>query len=214
MIDKKMNGDFDETFIAMKKTPSFAEYTHWQELKDRVLVLNDAVDEFIVEEIVMPILKWNKEDDKAEEAAPYLPDGQGKNFNRKPITLYLNSPGGDLFNGLVAAEVIKKSKTPVHVIVLSMAASMGSVLLAAGHRRYAYQFSNVLIHDGSTGIAGTSNKVKDHMKFFDKKSEQIKTFIIANSKITAEKYEEMDDREWWLTAEEAMEFGLIDEIIQ
>lgn len=202
MTDTKLTKlGIDEAFLAMKKSPSFVEYTHWQELKERILVLNDEVDQFIIEEIVLPILKWNKEDEGVEVA------------DRKTITLYLNSPGGDLFVGLVAAEVIKKSVTPVHITVLSLAASMGSVLLASGHKRTAYKHSNILIHDGSTGIAGSSNKVKDHMKYFDKKSEQIKDFIVANSKVTREKYKEMEDREWWLTAEEALEYGLLDEIL-
>jgi ATP-dependent Clp protease protease subunit len=201
-MENQIKQGFEEAFLAMKKTPAFAEYIHWKELNDRILLLNDEVDQFIIEEIVMPILKWNHED-------------EGKPVEeRKAITLYLNSPGGDLFVGLIAAEVIKKSKTPVNIFVLSLAASMGSVLLASGHKRYAYKHSNVLLHDGSTGIAGSSNKVKDHIKYFDKKSEQVKDFIISNSKITKEKYEEMDDREWWLTAEEAKELGLIDEIIE
>lgn len=193
---------FDEDYMAMKKTPSFVEYTHWKQLEERVLVLNDDVDEFIIEEVVLPILKWNEEDKDTPVE------------DRKTITLYLSSPGGDLFNGLVAAEVIKKSVTPVHIIALSLAASMGSVLLASGHMRSAYFFSNILLHDGSTGVAGSSNKVRDTMKFFEKKSEQIKQFIIDNTKITAELYEENSDREWWLTASEALDLGIIDEIIQ
>lgn len=195
------NMDVHEDYISMTKLPPLEEYTRWKELQNRELVLNDQVSSFIIEEIIMPILKWNRED----EGVPVQ--------DRKAITLYLNSPGGDLFSGLVAAEVIKKSVTPVHIIALSMAASMGSVLLVSGHKRSAYAFSNILIHDGSTGISGSSNKVKDHMKYFDKKSEQIKEFILNNSKITAEKYEEMDDREWWITAQEALELGIIDEII-
>ncbi len=199
--NKSTKSSFSEDFYGMKKTPSFSEYIHWQELQDRILVLNDAVDEFIVEEYMMPIIKWNKED-------------EGKPVEeRKPITFYLSTPGGELFGGLVLAEIIKKSKTPVHIVALTIAASMGSVLLVSGHKRSAYQFTNVLIHDGSTGISGSSNKVKDHMKYFDKKAEQIKGFIVSNSNITLEKYEEMDDREWWITAEEALELGIIDEII-
>lgn len=196
------NFEMDEAFTGMKKSPTFSEYIHWQELKDRILVINDGIDDLVVEEFIMPIIKWNKED-------------EGKNSeDRKPITIYLNTPGGDIFSGLILAEVIKKSVTPVHIVVFAYAASMGSVLLVSGHKRQAYEFSNVLIHDGNTGISGSSNKVKDHMKYIEKKNEQIKKFIIGNSKITEERYDSMADREWWITAEEALELGIIDEIIQ
>ena len=90
---------------------------------------------------------------------------------------------------------------------------MGSILLMSGHVRRAYAFTNILIHDGSTMIAGSSNKVKDHMKFYEEKNEQVKKFILSNTRITAERYDEMSDREWWMTAEKALELGLVDEII-
>jgi ATP-dependent Clp protease protease subunit len=193
--------EFTDDFVAMKKTPAFAEYIHWQELKDRILVINDGIDEYVIEEYIMPIIKWNKED-------------EGKPVEeRKPITIYLNSPGGDIFVGLTLAEVIKKSVTPVHIVVLTFAASMGSVILVAGHKRSAYSYANILIHDGQTGVSGSSNKVKDHMKYIEKKNGQIKDFICSNSKISEEKYESMSDREWWLSADEALELGLIDEIL-
>ncbi|MNS65643.1 ATP-dependent Clp protease proteolytic subunit 1 [compost metagenome] len=94
-----------------------------------------------------------------------------------------------------------------------MAASMGSVILVSGHVRYAYKYTNVLIHDGDVGLKGSRNKVKDNMKFFEEKDAQVKDFILSNTKITEEKFEEMTDREWWMTAETALEFGIIDVIL-
>jgi ATP-dependent Clp protease protease subunit len=207
----KVTNGFEEAFMSMKKTPSFLEFTHWEELKERKIVLNDEVDEFLVEEVIMPIIKWNEQDAKAEE--DYKTQSGILLPIRKPITIYLNSRGGEVFVGLVIAEVIKKSVTPVHIVALSIAASMASVILVSGHKRFAYEFSNVLLHDGSTMIAGSTNKVKDHMKFYAEKSEQIKQFILSGTKITEEKYDEMSDREWWLTAKSALEYGIIDEVI-
>lgn len=193
--------NFDEVFMNMKKTPAFSEFIHWKELEDRILVMNEEVDEFMVENYIMPIIKWNKED-------------EGKDYTeRKPITIYLNSPGGDVFTGLVLAEVIKKSKTPVKIIVLSMAASMASVILVAAHVRLAYKHSNILIHDGTQFLAGTGGKVRDTMKFYEKKNTQVKNFIISNTKITSDLYESKEHNEWWMDANEALELGLIDRII-
>lgn len=181
---------------------SLAEKTYLDNIKKRKLILSDEIDELMVEDFIMYILEWNEEDEG-------LPEEE-----RKPITVYLNSPGGEVFIGLVMAEIIKKSKTPVYIVALSLAASMGSVILASGHKRMAYKYSNILIHDGSTMVAGTTKKVNDHMAFYQKKNEQIKEFIIANSNISSEKYDDMEDREWWMTADEAIELGVIDEIIQ
>lgn len=193
--------EIEGDFLDMMKTPKYDDYIQWQDIKSRTLTLNDAVDDYIIEQFVMPIIRWNKED-------------EGKPIEeRKKITLYLNTPGGDIFTGLALAEAIKKSKTPVHIIVLSSAASMGSVILVSGHMRTAFEYANILIHDGNTGISGSSNKVKDHMKYIEKKNDQIKNFIINNSNITVEKYDSMADREWWITAAEALELGLIDEIV-
>ncbi|MNS51182.1 ATP-dependent Clp protease proteolytic subunit [compost metagenome] len=194
----------DELFTAIGKTPPYLEYIKWKEMENRKIVLNEPIDGFAVDTVIMPILRWNEEDDSA------FGDDISK---RKPITIYLDSPGGDVFVGLIIAEVIKKSKTPVHIIALSMAASMGSVILVSGHVRYAYKYTNVLIHDGDVGLKGSRNKVKDNMKFFEEKDAQVKDFILSNTKITEEKFEEMTDREWWMTAETALEFGIIDAIL-
>ncbi|MMZ62510.1 ATP-dependent Clp protease proteolytic subunit 1 [compost metagenome] len=93
---------------------------------------------------------------------------------------------------------------------------MGALLLVSGKKhgmRHAYEFSNILFHDGSTVLYGSSNKVKDHVKFQEEKDQQMKEFIIRNTKITNEKYEQMRDREWWLTAKSALEYGIIDKIL-
>lgn len=198
-MSKTMYGE--EFMMALDNAGSFEEFTYFENLKDRVLIFNQQVDDSIVERYIMQILKWNREDENK------LPN------EKKSIELFINTPGGVVDIGLVLCEVIKKSKTDVNCTVLGMAASMGSLITMACKKRRAYKFSNILIHDGSTMLHGTSNKVKDHFKFQEKKDEQIKTFILENSKISSEKYDEMIDREWWLTASDALEYGMIDEII-
>lgn len=191
----------DSAFAQLQQTPPLEEYIAWQDWKNRILTINEPVADHVVDQYILPILRWNNEDDGVSQES------------RKPITIYLNTPGGDVIIGLVLAEIIKKSQTPVHIIVIGDAASMGSVILISGHLRMAYQYSNVLIHDGSIGISGSRNKVKDGMKFYDEKDEQLKGFILKNTKITEEKLSSMGDREWWITAQEALELGIIDAIL-
>jgi ATP-dependent Clp protease protease subunit len=179
----------------------FSEMEFINHLEERIIIFNEDVNDLMVERVILQILKWNRED----EGKPVE--------DRKPIEILLNTPGGDVYLGMVVCDVMTKSITPITVKILGMAASMGSLIAMAAHKTVAYPHSNVLIHDGSTFLVGSSNKVKDHMKFQELKDKQIKDFIIANTKITEEKYDEMADREWWLTAEQALEYGIVDEIL-
>jgi ATP-dependent Clp protease protease subunit len=191
-----------------QKTPfsilSFEEYVYFKELEDRRIILNSEVDDFLLERVAIQIINWNRED-------------TGKSVEeRKEIEIILNSPGGDVYLGMALCAVIEKSETPIAITVIGNAASMGALILVSGAkhgRRRAYEFSNVLFHDGSTVLFGSSNKVKDHVKFQEEKDKQIRDFIIRNTNITEEKYEDMRDREWWLTAKSALQWGVIDEII-
>ncbi|ALS22296.1 ClpP family protease [Paenibacillus naphthalenovorans] len=182
----------------------FEEYTYFKALENREIILNSEVDDYLLERVAYQIIKWNREDKD-------IPVNE-----RKEIEIILNSPGGDVYLGMALCSVIEKSETPITITVIGNAASMGALLLVSGAkhgRRRAYEFSNVLFHDGSTVLFGSSNKVKDHVKFQEEKDQQVKDFIIRNTKITEEKYEDMKDREWWLTASSALEWGVIDEII-
>lgn len=182
----------------------FEEYTYFKALENREIILNSEVDDYLLERVAYQIIKWNREDKD-------IPVNE-----RKEIEIILNSPGGDVYLGMALCSVIEKSETPIAITVIGNAASMGALLLVSGAkhgRRRAYEFSNVLFHDGSTVLFGSSNKVKDHVKFQEEKDKQVKDFIIRNTKITEEKYEDMKDREWWLTASSALEWGVIDEII-
>lgn len=180
----------------------FADYEYVKHLEERIILFNEEVCDIQVEKVIAQILRWNREDEGIAIK------------NRKNIEIILNTPGGEVYLGMVICEVIKKSVTPITVRILGMAASMGSLIAIAGQKTIAYEYSNILIHDGSTFLGGSSNKVKDVMKFQELKDAQVKNFIIDNTKITAEKYDEMSDREWWLTAEQALEYGIIDEIIK
>jgi ATP-dependent Clp protease, protease subunit len=180
---------------------SFENIEYYNHLQERIIILNSEIDDDLVEKAILQIIKWNREDDKREDGI------------RPEIEIILNSPGGVVDIGLILCEVIRKSKTKVVITTLGLAASMGSLILMAGHHRKAYEYSNVLIHDGSMFIGGTANKVKDHMKFQEEKEQQIKEYVLGQTKITSEKYDEMSDREWWLTAKSALEYGIIDEII-
>lgn len=167
-------------------------------LKERKLVLNEEIYESTLERFTLQIMKWNKEDKG-------LPAEK-----RKPIIIYINSLGGSVVNGLSMIDVIKLSKTPVIGVVLGYACSMGGIILTACHKRYSLKNSTVLIHDGSGGAYGSTNKVKDQMRYLEKQDEVVKGIIIENTLISKEKYEDMEDREWYILGNEMKELGIID----
>ena len=170
-------------------------------LADRRIVFNKEVDSSLIEDVVLHIIKWNQEDKgKAPES-------------RKPIYIYLNTNGGDVVAGLNQINVLKASKTPVYGIVMACAASMGAYLAMAFHKTYAFPDSVLLLHDGSTGAQSSSRKMKDITNFYDKLDNRVKKFVLDNTKITEEFYEEIADREYYMFADEAKELGIVDYII-
>ena len=170
-------------------------------LADRRIVFNKEVDSSLIEDVVLYILKWNQEDKgKSPEA-------------RKPIYIYLNTNGGDVVAGMNLINTIKVSKTPVYGVVMACAASMGAYLAMSFHKTYAFHDSVLLLHDGSTGAQSSSRKMKDITNFYDKLDNRVKKFVLDNTNITEEFYEEIADREYYMFADEAKELGIVDYII-
>lgn len=191
-------------FESMKKSPQFYEYIHWKELKDRILLVNMDIGDELVEEVIMPIIKWNKEDEDKNVPVD----------ERKPIMVYINSRGGDLDMGFLAISVFAKSKTPIYTVALGKAYSCGALLLLAGHKRFAYAYSNILIHEGTTGIMNTTSKTRDYMDFAERREAKLKEFIVSRTNIDPEYYDKVYRKEWYLLGEEALEFGIIDSIVE
>lgn len=180
---------------------TFIDEVYEENLKQRKIILNQQIDENVVETVTMQILKWNTED------VGIIKEG------RQPIKIYINSVGGDVFNGLNLCDIIKNSITPVHGIVMGYAYSMGGVIFLSTHKKYMFENSSLLIHDGNSTLSGSSGKVKDLQKFYEKVDERIKNIIVDNSNISTEEYEENYDRELYLLADECKVKGICDYII-
>lgn len=193
---------FNKEFLELvEQLPDFSEYTFWEQLQNRRIIFNNHVDFSLIERAIIQIIKWNEEDKDVEIE------------NRKPIEILISSEGGDVLSGFALIDVIKKSLTPVHTIAIGIAASMGGLLLMSGHVRKAYLNTTILIHDGQLGVHSTSKKAKQTMQYYDKLEERTNSFIIDNTKITKELLDSKADEEWYMFADEALELGIIDEII-
>lgn len=171
-----------------------------QLLKKRTIILNAEIDESILETVVLPLKDFEEQE------------------SDKPVTLILNTPGGSVADGLMLCNIIDNYKKPLEIIIPSYACSMGTIILCSGNKnpnvtKKAYPFSFALFHSGQTYVGGESTSVEDVMNFNKGVDNKIRDYIIANTNITEELYDAHHRKQWYISAEEMLEYGLIDEII-
>jgi ATP-dependent Clp protease protease subunit len=192
----------DELLAAFGDNSTMYEKILQTNLEDRRIVINYEIISSIMEDIILHILEWNKQD--KEKKTEY----------RKPIYLYINSCGGDCFIGFTLIDIIQNSDTPVYGVVFGKAFSMAAYLIMACHQRYCFENSAILIHDGEVGASNSASKMKDTMKFFDIMDERTKQFVLDNTKITSELYDEIYGKEYYIYGNDrGKELGIIDYVI-
>ena len=154
------------------------------------------------------------EDDSAEEIVDkllYL-DAQD---NSKPIYFYINSPGGVVTAGMVIYDTIKLIKSPVYTICMGLAASMGSILLSVGEKRFIFPHGRVMIHQPSIGrLVGTAADLEITARELLRIKELSAKILSENCNQPYEKVLKDFDRDYWMDANEAIEYGIADEIIK
>ncbi|CAH0174031.1 ATP-dependent Clp protease proteolytic subunit [Peribacillus sp. Bi96] len=200
------NVEFNKEYLEIigSLPDSLEEYQFYLGLKERKIYFNYEVDTTIVNKIVYWIQEWNREDEELN-----IPIDK-----RKTIQVYITSDGGDVVAGFSAIDAIKSSKTKVETIGVGSCVSMGALLLISGHYRKAYPNTIILIHDGSMSVQSTSKKAKNTMNFYDRLDNRIKDFIVENTNISEELYNEKGDEEWYMFAnDEGLSLGIVHEII-
>lgn len=185
--------------IDKNKPTSLNEYRLIQRYKNRHLFLED-VDSETVKELIRFIIEFNSSDEEVPVE------------KRRPIIIYINSPGGDVVDGYALIDAIMMSKTPIHTICVGAGYSMGGMIFLAGHKRIMYPKASFMIHEGSTAMIGDATKVKDTMKFYEKLLKISEDFILTKTKIPCEVYEQKKQNDWYLCADECLAFGITDEI--
>jgi ATP-dependent Clp protease protease subunit len=132
---------------------------------------------------------------------------------RKKIKVFINTDGGDTtaMNALISA--IQLSKTPVITIGLGKCFSAGAMILIAAKERYILPTTIVMIHKGSSGIMSDVNKIIDYSKFLETDNELCKRYIFANTHISESKYKEVENKDWYVFADECIEWGIATKII-
>ena len=167
-------------------------------LKERIIFLGGPINDTVANIVIAQLLFLEHEDPKKE------------------IKLYLNSPGGSVTAGLAIYDAIQYVKPEVSTICVGMAASMGAILLGAGSKgkRLALPNSEILLHQVMGGAEGQAIEVEITARQILKIKVRLNQILAKHTGQSVSKIEKDSDRDFYLTAEEAKEYGLIDEIIK
>lgn len=166
-------------------------------LKDRIIFVGSPIDDVVANLIIAQMLFLESED----------PD--------KDIHLYLNSPGGIVTSGLAIYDTMQYIKPQVSTLCMGQAASMGALLLAAGEagKRYALPHSRILLHQPLGSFQGQATDIEIHAKEILHIKDRINTILVHHTKQSLEKLQHDTDRDFFMSSEEAKEYGIIDEVI-
>ena len=169
-------------------------------LKDRIIFLGEDVNPTTSSLVIAQMLFLESED----------PD--------KEIYFYINSPGGSITDGMAIVDTMNYIKCPVSTYCVGMAASMGAVLLAAGEKgkRFATPNSEIMIHQpliGGGGLQGQATEIKIHADHLVKTREKLNKFLSERTGKTLEQIQQDTERDNYMSAQEALEYGLIDVIM-
>ena len=169
-------------------------------LKERIVLVTGEVNDQMAELVVAQLLYLSAEDPS------------------KPIDMYINSPGGSITAGMAIYDTMKMIPTRVNTICIGMAASMGAFLLAAGEKgkRYATPNAEIMIHQPliSGGLSGQTTEIKIYSDHMVKTRERLNKILSERTGKPLEQIEKDTERDNFMTAEEALKYGLIDEILE
>ena len=167
-------------------------------LKDRIIFLGSAINDEVANSIVAQLLFLQSDDGAAD------------------VHLYLNSPGGAVTAGLAIYDTMQFISCEVATYCVGQCASMGAVLLSAGAsgKRNALPNSRIMIHQPLAGMEGTAEDIMIHAREFSKIKERLNAILLKHTGHPLEKIEKDTDRDRFMSAEEAQEYGLIDHVIE
>lgn len=167
-------------------------------LKERIIFLGTEIDDTVANLVVAQLLFLESED-------PH-----------KEIKLYVNSPGGSVYAGLAIVDTMMLVKPQVSTIVVGMAASMGAIIASQGQKgkRFVLPNAKIMMHQPSSGFQGTSADIEISAREVSGLRKRIDAMLAEATGQTPEKIHADTDRDYWLTAEESVKYGVVDSIIK
>lgn len=179
--------------------PSLVNF--YSDLENRTYWLSDEINHYTFD-LVQYVIRWNREDKD-------IPIEE-----RKPIRIIIDCGGGHLSVSETVSNVIKMSKTPVYGIALGYVASGATVIYLSCHKKYALPNSVFVLHKGScSGVSGTYDEIVAFARDYEKQMETLIGFYIDNTGYTEEEIEENIQTDWYIRTKEALEKGIVDELV-
>ena len=165
-------------------------------LKTRSILISGEIDKKMAEKVINQLLLLESD-------------------NQEPIKVFIDSPGGDVDSAYAIFDMIRFIKPKVIMIAMGLAASAGALILLAGDKesRFGFPNSHYLIHQPLSGIRGVATEIEIHAKEIEKTRQKINALISQETGKSLNQVEKDTDRDFWMSAEEALEYGLISKII-
>lgn len=197
-MSKTLGYYFEPNVIEKTSSGEHAYDVYSRLLKDRIVFLRGEVNEALANSIVAQLLFLEMEDPDAE------------------ISMYINSPGGSVTDGMAIFDTMRYIRPKIRTVCLGMAASMGAFLLMAGEpgMRLALPNSEVMIHQPSGGASGQATDVQLHAEWLLRTKDKMNRLMSEMTGQPLEKIRQDVERDYFMTAEEALSYGIIDSIFQ
>lgn len=167
---------------------------------NRSIYLTEEITPDIANSVFQIVNFWNKVDREDGTCAP--------------IKVYINTPGGDIDAVLSIISTIKASKTPVHTITIGTGYSGGFFIGICGHKRFGLKYTSYLFHEGAAMDGGDAHKFLQKIEFYKVQLARLKSIVLDNTKITEGEYDIHRKDDWFMTVDDALRYGVIDEIIE
>ena len=167
-------------------------------LKDRIIFLGSAIDDHVANIIIAQMLFLESEDPE------------------KDIHLYINSPGGLVTAGMAIYDTMQYLRSPISTLCFGQAASMGAVLLTAGAhgKRFALPHSRIMLHQPMGGYQGQATDIDIHAREIIRTRQELEEILVRHTGQTIEKIHQDTDRDYFLSGEQAREYGIVDKVIE
>lgn len=177
----------------------------------RNLYFSEQVDQESIRKLTESIVEINEDDDHLKK----LFQVYNLKYEPEPIKIYIDSYGGAVYQIFGLLAIMESSKVPIHTIATGAAMSCGFLMLICGHKRFAHKYATPLYHQVSSWAHGKLEDMKEDLKEGKRLQKMLEEIIIRKTKLTKKKLKEINTlkKDWFLTAEESLEFGIIDEII-
>lgn len=182
--------------------PSPEEITYWESRQERIFWIDYEIDktyQLIELGKIITLLNHKEKDIPVEEL--------------EPIILLIYSYGGDTDQCRFLCDLIQSSRIPIITIATGVAMSAGFYIFLAGHRRYAFKHSQLLIHSGSASFSGTASEIEEAQNNYKKELEEWKGYVLANTSISEKLFKKNQQKDWYISGRELVDLGIITKFI-